>query len=128
MADEGKSHDAGAESHDGSSGASAPAAAPARSEQRSEPVPHFDHSKAWSEAFSMIADMPEKLLNALEERASSRKKEEKQPEEKIVHQESQEDEKIEAPTPGGKGDKVAVEEMRRKPWGHKFLEPRKRGN
>lgn len=108
----------------------APSAAPAseeraekqgggRSEHRSDPRPEFDHAKAWSEMFKGIADLPEKLLDALEEKASSRKKEEKEPEEKVVQQEKPADETPEAPTPGKKQHSNAA--GGRKPWGHRWL-------
>jgi len=96
-------------------------AAPERSESRSAPEPQFDHAKAWNEAFNKLAAIPESILDALEERASSRKKEEKQPEEKAVHQEqpaAPANPNEAPPTPGPKSHSNA---SAKKPWGHRWL-------
>lgn len=96
-------------------------AAPASHAQREAPEPQFDHTKAWTEAFNKLAGLPESILDALEERSSSRKKEDKAPEEKAVQQETQTppaDAPPESPVPGKKNQSNAAS---RKPWGHRWL-------
>lgn len=100
--------------------------APARTEHRSEPGPQFDHAKAWNEAFAKLADLPESILNALSEKASSKKKEDQAVEERVVHQEEpakDQSQHIESPTPGKKGGQNAEHGLgtKRTPWGHRFL-------
>jgi hypothetical protein len=119
MSEENKPAESAHEGGSPSEGSSAKEA-PARSERASEPAPHFDHARAWDEAFKAFAKLPEDLLNALAERATTKKEHEKEPEERVVHQT---EEKIESPTPGKKGGQNAEAQLSvgKRPWGARFL-------
>lgn len=121
MSDE-KTHESGAEQ---------PSVAPAKAEAAPKAGPTVEHAPAgpapdWTkhfeELFRHVADMPEKLVNALREAVPAKEQDPQENQANTVHQT-----KTEAaadPTPGKKGGQAEAHALKaggKRPWGHTFL-------
>lgn len=109
------------------SGADAPSEAPAKAEtapkaghavEHAPAGPAPDWTKHFEELFRHVADMPEKLVNALREAVPAKEQDDDENQSNVVHQEKTE------VTPAKKGEQAVGAGLaagKKAPWGHRWL-------